>query len=55
MASKHRSTGIAEQFDMVPEVRWDELGPDALREAVIRVHNTVRAHSHLLARFANRP
>lgn len=33
--------GVAEQFDMVPEVQWDELTPDALREAVLRVHNTV--------------
>src|SRR5690554_7823152 len=31
---------------MVPEVQWDDLGPDALREAVLRVHNTVMLLLH---------
>lgn len=38
-------SGVAEQFDLLPEVRWDDLGPDALREAVLRVHNTVEYRS----------
>jgi hypothetical protein len=34
-------SGVAEQFDVFPSVQWDELSPEELKEAVLRVHNTV--------------